>query len=156
MRIHLLAVGERMPGWVGEAYGEYAGRLPGECSLILREIPAQKRGRHADIARIADTEGAQLLDAIPRDCWVVAMDERGRGLSTMELSRRLDDWMHSGRDVALLVGGPDGLTDACRARADLVWSLSPLTFPHPMVRVIVAEQIYRAWSLLRGHPYHRE
>ncbi|WP_018232102.1 23S rRNA (pseudouridine(1915)-N(3))-methyltransferase RlmH [Thioalkalivibrio thiocyanodenitrificans] len=156
MRIHLLAVGERMPAWVVEAYREYAGRLPGECSLHLKEIPANRRGRNADLARIAEAEGARMLDAIPKDCQVVALDERGRTFSTAELSKCLDDWMHAGRDVALLVGGPEGLTAACRARADLVWSLSPLTFPHPLVRVIVAEQIYRAWSLLRGHPYHRE
>ena len=156
MRIHLLAVGERMPAWVNEAFGEYAGRLPGECSLSLREIPALKRGKNADLARIAEEEGARLLDAIPRDCFVVALDERGRSFSTTDLSQRLDEWMHSGRDLALLVGGPEGLTDACRRRADLTWSLSPLTFPHPLVRVILAEQLYRAWSLLRGHPYHRE
>jgi len=156
MRIHLLAVGERMPAWVNEAFGEYAGRLPGECSLNLREIPALKRGKNADLARIAQEEGARLLEAIPRDCFVVALDERGRSFSTTQLSQRLDDWMHSGRDLALLVGGPEGLTDACRDRADLTWSLSSLTFPHPLVRVILAEQLYRAWSLLRGHPYHRE
>ncbi|ACL73353.1 23S rRNA (pseudouridine(1915)-N(3))-methyltransferase RlmH [Thioalkalivibrio sulfidiphilus] len=156
MRIHLIAVGERMPAWVNAAYAEYANRLPAECSLNLKEIPAVKRGKNADLARIAETEGARMLEAIPKDCLVVALDEKGRSFSTAELSRRLDDWMHSGRDLALLVGGPEGLTDACRARADLVWSLSPLTFPHPLVRVILAEQVYRAWSLLRGHPYHRE
>ena len=156
MRIHLIAVGERMPAWVNAAYAEYANRLPAECSLILKEIPAVKRGKNADLARIAETEGTRMLEAIPKDCLVVALDEKGRSFSTAELSRRLDDWMHSGRDLALLVGGPEGLTDACRARADLVWSLSPLTFPHPLVRVILAEQVYRAWSLLRGHPYHRE
>lgn len=156
MRIHLIAVGERMPAWVNAAYAEYANRLPAECSLSLREIPAVKRGKNADLARIAETEGARMLEAIPRDCLVIALDEKGRHFSTAELSRRLDEWMHSGRDLALLVGGPEGLTDACRARADLIWSLSPLTFPHPLVRVILAEQLYRAWSLLRGHPYHRE
>ncbi|WP_018953685.1 23S rRNA (pseudouridine(1915)-N(3))-methyltransferase RlmH [Thioalkalivibrio sulfidiphilus] len=156
MRIHLIAVGERMPAWVDAAYAEYANRLPAECSLILKEIPAVKRGKNADLARIAETEGARMLEAIPKDCLVVALDEKGRSFSTAELSRRLDEWMHLGRDLALLVGGPEGLTDACRARADLVWSLSPLTFPHPLVRVILAEQVYRAWSLLRGHPYHRE
>ncbi len=156
MRIHLIAVGERMPAWVNAAYAEDANRLPAECSLNLKEIPAVKRGKNADLARIAETEGARMLEAIPKDCLVVALDEKGRSFSTAELSRRLDDWMHSGRDLALLVGGPEGLTDACRARADLVWSLSPLTFPHPLVRVILAEQVYRAWSLLRGHPYHRE
>jgi 23S rRNA (pseudouridine1915-N3)-methyltransferase len=156
MRIHLLAVGERMPPWVNQGFREYAARLPAECALSLREIPALRRGRNADLARIAREEAERMLEAIPRDCLVVALDERGRALTTAELSGRLDEWMHSGRDVALLVGGPEGLDDACRARADLVWSLSSLTFPHPLVRVIVAEQIYRAWSLLRGHPYHRE
>ena len=145
-----------MPAWVMDAYGEYAGRLPGECSLMLKEIPAQRRGKKADLSRIAREEAERMLAAVPDGCLVVALDETGRSFSTPEAARQLDQWMHSGRDVALLVGGPEGLTDAVRARADLVWSLSPLTFPHPLVRVIVAEQIYRAWSLLRGHPYHRE
>ncbi|MBK1674380.1 23S rRNA (pseudouridine(1915)-N(3))-methyltransferase RlmH [Ectothiorhodospira shaposhnikovii] len=155
MRIHLLAVGNRMPGWVTEAYREYAGRLPAECSLELREIPSPRRGRNAPVERLREEEGERLLAAVPRDCWVVALDEKGRGLDTAGLSRQLDQWMQSGRDVALLVGGADGLSDACRARADFKWSLSPLTFPHPLVRVILAEQIYRGWSLLRNHPYHR-
>ena len=145
-----------MPAWVAEAYGDYAGRLPGECSLILKEIPAHRRGRKADLVRIAREESERLLGAVPDGCLVVALDEKGRGFSTADLSRQLDQWMHSGRDVALLVGGPEGLTEAVRTRADLVWSLSPLTFPHTLVRVVVAEQVYRAWSLLRGHPYHRE
>jgi 23S rRNA (pseudouridine1915-N3)-methyltransferase len=156
VRIHLLAIGHRMPGWVNEAYRTYAQRLPAECRLELREIAAPRRGRNVPVERLREQEGESLLAAVPRDAWVVALDEHGRGLETAALSSRLDDWMQSGRDVCLLVGGADGLSPACRARADFTWSLSPLTFPHPLVRVILAEQIYRAWSLLRGHPYHRE
>lgn len=156
MRIYLVAVGGRMPSWVNEACSDYFSRLPSECELVLREIPAARRGKNADLARIARDEGERMLSAVPKGCFVVALDERGRTFTTAELTQCLDDWMHSGRDTVLLVGGPEGLSDACRDRADLVWSLSPLTFPHPLVRVIVAEQVYRAWSLLRGRPYHRQ
>ena len=155
MRIHLIAVGTRMPAWVTEAYQEYAKRLPRECSLQLVEIPLSKRRKSQTPARAADDEGQQILAALPRDCTVVAMDVLGKGWSTEALTVRLQDWLGSGRDVALLVGGPDGLSADCLARADLKWSLSALTYPHPLVRVILAEQLYRAWTINAGHPYHR-
>ncbi|MFP4245426.1 MAG: 23S rRNA (pseudouridine(1915)-N(3))-methyltransferase RlmH [Ectothiorhodospira sp.] len=155
MRIHLLAIGTRMPAWVTQGFETYAQRMPQECALVLREVPAPRRGRNTDVQRLRAQEGRDLLAAIPGGAWVVALDEGGRTWDTSGLAGRLDDWMHSGRDVCLLVGGPDGLDPTCRARADVLWSLSPLTFPHPLVRVILAEQLYRAWSLLRGHPYHR-
>ncbi len=155
MKIHLIAVGDRMPRWVQEGYAEYAGRMPPECRLQLVEISARHRGKNADIARITRDEGRSMLDAIPRDSRVIALEVKGRAWSTGDLARQLDDWMASGQDVSLLVGGPDGLSGECRQRADLQWSLSPLTLPHPLVRVIVAEQLYRAWSILRNHPYHR-
>ena len=155
MKVHLIAVGERMPGWVEEGFGEYAKRLPPECALRLVEIPPGKRGKNSDIPRLRAQEGERILAAIPKNALVVALEVKGRPWSTEELSSRLGDWLQGGRDVALLVGGPDGLDEACRARADLQWSLSPLTLPHPLVRVVLAEQVYRAWSLLKGHPYHR-
>ena len=155
MRIHLLSVGRRMPGWVETGFREYAKRLPAECTLHLVEIePGHRRkGSSTDVAR--RTEGARMLAALPKGAQVIALDLAGRAWSTEKLAAQLADWMADGRDLALLVGGPDGLAKPCVERAERLWSLSPLTFPHPLVRVILAEQLYRAWSILKGHPYHR-
>ena len=155
MRIHLLAVGTRMPTWVVDAYQEYAKRLPRECTLQLVEIPLGKRRKSLGAARAAEEEGRQLLASLPKDCTVIALDVRGQSWSTEKLAVRLQGWLSSGRDVALLVGGPDGLSADCLARADLKWSLSALTYPHSLVRVVLAEQLYRAWTINCGHPYHR-
>jgi 23S rRNA (pseudouridine1915-N3)-methyltransferase len=155
VRQHLIAVGSKMPGWVTAGYDEYAKRLRGELNLQLHEIPAGKRGKNADIARITADEGKRMLDATPGGAHVVALDVLGKSWSTEQLSDKLDEWMRGGRDVALYIGGPEGLAPEALARADERWSLSALTFPHPLVRVILAEQLYRAHSLLRGHPYHR-
>lgn len=155
MRIHLISIGNKMPPWVSEGYREYAKRLPGECALALTEIPAGHRGKGADLQRTIKEEGERMLAAIPKGAFVVALDVLGKPWSTEALAGQLGDWMRLGRDVALLVGGPEGLCEHCLAMADLRWSLSPLTFPHPLVRVILAEQLYRAWTLLRNHPYHR-
>jgi 23S rRNA (pseudouridine1915-N3)-methyltransferase len=156
MRLHLLAVGQRAPAWVDAGYRDFARRLPPECALRLVEIAAGRRARGADIARLKEAEGERLLAAVPAGARVVALDVGGEQWDTRRLSLRLDRWLHEGRDVALLVGGPDGLSRACLEAADPVWSLSPLTLPHALVRIVVAEQLYRAWSLLRGHPYHRD
>lgn len=155
MRIHLIAVGTRMPAWVTEAFNEYVKRLPRECTLQLVEIALSKRRKSQTPEQAAGEEGRQMLAAVPKDCSVIALDVAGKNWSTETLAGRLQDWLGSGRDVALLVGGPDGLSAACLARADLTWSLSALTYPHPLVRVILAEQLYRAWSINAGHPYHR-
>ncbi len=156
MRIHLLAVGERPDAWVEQGYETFARRLPPECALRLTEVPAGRRGKGADIARLVEREGERLLAAIPGGALPVALDVRGSLWSTEQLAERLARWLQEGRDLALLVGGPDGLSSACLARSELRWSLSPLTLPHALVRVLVAEQIYRAWSICRGHPYHRK
>ena len=155
MRIRLLAVGQRVPEWVAEGYRDFARRLPAECSLDLVEIRSDRRSKGADVSRLREGESKRLLAAAPRGALVVALDVGGESWDTPELAARLNRWMHEGRDAALLVGGPDGLSRACLERADLTWSLSPLTLPHAVARIIVAEQIYRAWSMLRGHPYHR-
>ncbi len=155
MRIHLLSVGRRMPGWVNDAYDEYAKRMPPECRLKLHEIASGRRGKGRDPRRAMADEGKAMLKALPDGCRVIALDVTGRAWSTEDLSRQMRGWMGEGRDPALLVGGPDGLAEACLERAEQCWSLSLLTFPHPLVRVILAEQLYRAWSLLEGHPYHR-
>jgi len=144
-----------MPRWVQEGYNEYAKRMPAECSLKLVEIPPGHRGKNADIARALRDEGERTLAAIPKSCQVLALDVKGKSWDTEQLSKKMSAWMVDGRDLALLVGGPEGLADACLQRADGRWSLSALTMPHPLVRVVVAEQLYRAWSLLRNHPYHR-
>ncbi len=155
MRIHLLAVGQRMPDWVTAGYEEYAKRLPRECNLVLREIAPGKRGRNADIARIKLEEGERLLAALGRDSYRVALDLTGTPWSTEDLARDLSGWMQQGQDVSLLVGGPDGLCDTVLQRMHARRSLSRMTFPHPLVRIILAEQLYRAWTLLHHHPYHR-
>ncbi|MCW8929567.1 MAG: 23S rRNA (pseudouridine(1915)-N(3))-methyltransferase RlmH [Gammaproteobacteria bacterium] len=155
MNIFLLAVGNKMPDWVSKGYNEYAKRLKGECHLKLVEITPGKRGKNADLARIKKTEGDKLLEAIPKGCLVVALEVNGKSWSTEALSKQLDNWLHGGQDIALLIGGPEGLSEACVARADVKWSLSPLTLPHPLVRVLISEQIYRAYSILKNHPYHR-
>ena len=155
MQIHLIAVGERMPGWVQQGFDEYAKRLPPECALRLTEVAAGKRGKNADITRIRRDESERLLAAVPKGALILALDVDGKHWSTQQLAGQLERWMAGGQDVALLVGGPDGLTEQVRVAAVQQWSLSPLTLPHPLVRVILAEQLYRAWSILRNHPYHR-
>ena len=155
MKIRLVAIGEKMPRWVKEGYEEYARRLAGEVALELVEIPTRHRGKNPDIARILRDEGRQMLAAVPRGSQLVALEVDGRPWSTEQLSGQLASWLESGRNVTLLVGGPEGLSPECTATAQQKWSLSPLTLPHPLVRVVVAEALYRAWSMLRNHPYHR-
>ena len=155
MRIHLIAVGNRMPDWVNMGYGEFAGRMPSECRLHMIEVPLPKRIKGHDAGRYVEQEGERILAAIPKGCLVIAMEIGGREWSTEELAGELSRWLQSGEDIALLVGGPDGLSPACLERADRCWSLSRLTLPHMLVRVVIAEQLYRAWTILKGHPYHR-
>lgn len=153
MQLKLLAAGTKLPRWMQEGFREYAGRMPRECRLELHEIPLGDRARSAGKAQAAECD--RMMRALRRDDLVVAMDVNGKAMDTEQLARRLQNWMLDGRDVAILIGGPDGLGAACLARADLRWSLSPLTFPHGLARVLVAEQLYRAHSILRNHPYHR-
>ncbi|MBI2384205.1 MAG: 23S rRNA (pseudouridine(1915)-N(3))-methyltransferase RlmH [Gammaproteobacteria bacterium] len=155
MRLRLVAVGTRMPGWVEQAYADYAARLPPELKLELVEIPVAPRGKNPDIARLKRDEGAKMLKALRDDDHVIALDERGQALDSLGWSRELKSWMQNGRDVALLIGGPDGLAPEALARAQAKWSLSKLTLPHALVRVLVAEQLFRAWSVLANRPYHR-
>ena len=156
MKINLLAVGQKMPAWVELGYKEYAHRMPAEARLELKEIAPGKRGKNADINRIVQDEGQRIKATIPKNNRIVVLDVKGKAWSTEQLADRLGEWMQSGQDISLLVGGPEGLSEECRSMADEKWSLSALTFPHPLVRVILAEQLYRAWSVLRNHPYHRK
>jgi len=129
--------------------------MPPECRIHLIEVPPNKRTRNSDISRVIEEEGERLLAAVPARAQLIAMDITGKQWSTEQLSDNMARWMGEGRDIALLVGGPDGLSEKCKTRAELRWSLSSLTLPHPLVRIVIAEQIYRAWTLLKGHPYHR-
>lgn len=155
MQINLISVGNKMPGWVKQGYDEYAKRMPRECELVLREIAPGKRGKNVDVARIVQSEGERMIAAIPQSRHVVILDVQGKTWATPELSQAMQRWLGNGRHVALLVGGPEGLADSVRQIADESWSLSAMTLPHPLVRIVVAEQIYRAWSILQNHPYHR-
>jgi 23S rRNA (pseudouridine1915-N3)-methyltransferase len=156
VRLSVLAIGQRMPSWVESGWNEYSRRFPRGYSLELRELPAIKRGRNADIEAIRQKEGEALLTAVPASSCLVALDEHGKQWTTLELSSRLRSWMQEGRDVSFIVGGPDGLSKACLEAAELRWSLGKLTLPHPLVRVLLAEQLYRAWTITQNHPYHRE
>lgn len=144
-----------MPRWVQEGYEDYAKRLPAQCRLKLVEIVPGRRGKGADLKRILRDEGGRILRSIPKECYVVALDITGKAWSTEQLASRLRIWMNDRRSLALLIGGPEGLDKHCLQNADESWSLSMLTLPHPLVRVVVAEQFYRAWSILHNLPYHR-
>lgn len=156
MKIYLIAVGTKMPDFVNQGFKEYAKRFPKDVTLELIEIPAGKRGKNADIERITNHEGELMIQAIPKGAMVITLDIPGKMYNTPELANELSSWKMSGRDVALLVGGPEGLAPSCKALAEKSWSLSPLTLPHPIVRIVIAESLYRAWSITANHPYHRE
>ena len=154
MRAYLIAVGDRMPSWVSAGYAEYAKRLSHELPLELVEISTKGRGQREPARAIAE-EGVAMLAAIPKGAHVVALDGRGKPWSSEDLAAQLARWRMLGSDLAFLVGGPDGLAPPALERAQQQWSLGPLTLPHPLVRVVIAEQLYRAVSLLGNHPYHR-
>jgi 23S rRNA (pseudouridine1915-N3)-methyltransferase len=155
VRVTLIAVGQRMPGWVTEGFEEYTKRLRGRLPLHLVEIPAVHRGS-GDNARAMQEEGRKQLAAIRSGDHVVAMDERGKSRTSIALSQWLSERMQAGQDLAFLIGGADGFAPEVLVRANERWSLSALTLPHALVRVVFAEQLYRAVTLLDGHPYHRE
>jgi len=155
MQIAVITASARQPDWVRAGFDDYARRFSGRVAMSLIEIPLPKRTRSAVVARLVDTEGERMLAAVPAGARLIALDERGACLNTTALADRLQAWLESGGPVALLIGGPDGLAPACLDRAQERWSLSPLTLPHGLVRVVAAEALYRAWSLLQGHPYHR-
>ena len=156
MRWSVVAIGQRMPAWVDLGWAEYARRFSRSVRLELREIPAIKRARNAEIDVIRTREGGALLAAIPASDRVIALDVDGRQYATTELAEQMREWLQTGRDLSFLVGGPEGLATACLERAEWRWSLGRLTFPHPLVRVILAEQLYRAWTITHNHPYHRQ
>lgn len=155
MKLHLLSVGDKLPAWANDATAEYLKRMPREARMELVEVKPEKRaGQSAESIKAA--EAARLLARVPAGCRLVALDEHGREVTTRELADLLARWMADGRDVALLIGGADGLAGDLLQQAELKLSLSRLTLPHALARVMLAEQMYRAVSLLNNHPYHRE
>ena len=155
MQLLLAAVGQRMPGWVNEAWTEYTRRMPAQLTLSLREITLAKRGKNADTKRLTAVESTALYAAMPKRARVIALDVKGQAWSTEKLASNLEEWMGDGRDVGFMIGGPDGISPDIMQKADTRWSLGPLTLPHPLVRVVFAEQLYRAWTITQNHPYHR-
>ena len=156
MRIHIVAIGHRRAGWERDGYREYARRMPPELTVELHEIPAAKGTKRDSAERRIAEEGKRLAAATPNGARVIALDERGSAWTTRELANRIERWMRDGRALALLLGGADGLAPACIEAAEHRWSLSPLTLPHGLARIVVAEQLYRASTILRRHPYHRD
>lgn len=155
MRIRLISVASRMPRWVEQGYHEYAKRMPADLPLDLVEVPLATRGKNADVARLMRREGEQMLTATQPGDRIVTLEVGGRSWSTEELAEQLESWRLEARNVNLMVGGPEGLASEVAARSDQRWSLSALTLPHPLVRILLAEQLYRAWTILNRHPYHK-
>lgn len=151
----MIAVGTRMPDWVEQGYRDYAKRLPRDCSVELVELPLAVRSKNSDIARAMEKEGEAMLAAIGKGDRVIALDVKGKPWSTEQLAAQMANWKMSGNNYSLLIGGPDGLAPACLALAEIRWSLSPLTLPHPLVRILLIEQLYRATTILQNHPYHK-
>ena len=155
MQLLVAAVGQRMPSWVTEAWTEYSRRMPPSLALSLREISLAKRSKNADTKRMTAVESRALFEAMPNRARIIALDVRGQAWSTPKLALRLEQWMGDGRDVGFMIGGPEGIDAQIMQKADDRWSLGPLTLPHPLVRVVLAEQLYRAWTITQNHPYHR-
>jgi 23S rRNA (pseudouridine1915-N3)-methyltransferase len=155
MKCRLIAAGTRLPDWINQGFSEYQKRLRSPLVLDLVEIPTPKRRAGEDPRRAITREGESMLAALRHEDYVVALEVNAQSMTTEQVSSWLKQRLRDARPLALLIGGPDGLSDACRTRANQSWSLSPLTLPHGLVRVVLAEQIYRAMSLLAGHPYHR-
>jgi len=156
MKLFIFAVGNKMPEWVETGFAEYAKRMPPEATIELIEIKPEKRGGGKKAAQLLSAEGVRIRAALPPKCRTVAMDERGRQWTTVKLAESITGWMRNGGDTAFIIGGADGLDADIKNSADEVLALSALTLPHGLARVLLAEQLYRAVSLIKRHPYHRE
>ena len=156
MHIRLIAVGDRQPAWVDDAVAIYCGRFPPQWQFRIDRIPTARRSKNQPASKARETETGQVLARVAPAERLVLLDEAGREMTSSQLATAIGDWQTEGRDLCFVIGGPDGVTQTCRERADLVWSLSRLTLPHGLARVLFTEQLYRGWSLLSGHPYHRE
>jgi len=155
LKLRIISVGHKMPAWVETACAEYTKRMPREASVEIIDIKPEKRAAGNSTENIQLIEAKRILDAIGKD-YCIALDERGQEVTTLQLADKFKDWQFSGRDVALIIGGADGLHVSVKQKADWLWGLSKLTLPHAMVRVLLAEQLYRAHSVITNHPYHRE
>lgn len=155
MKIKLVAVGVKMPRWVEDAFSDYQKRLPKDFALELIEVAPAQRSKQYNVAQVMKKEAQAIRAKLTGKEWLVALEVKGKAWSTQALADACEQWKYTGQDVALLVGGPDGLDPELSATADQKWSLSNLTLPHPLVRVMLAEQLYRAWSIQVGHPYHK-
>lgn len=155
MKLWVIAVGQRMPDWVEHAWVDYAKRLPADCALHLKEVKPEPRTGGKTVAQLMQAEAKRLEAVIPPNTFRVVLDERGKDATTLALAQHLEHWKRLGQDIAIIIGGPDGLDSSIKQSAQLLLRLSSLTLPHPMVRVLLAEQLYRAWSITVNHPYHR-
>ncbi len=156
MKIQLVAIGDKMPVWVKQAFADYQKRLYAYCQFSLVEIPAKKRGKAVNTEKVLQQEAELMLAKVSNRDYCIALDVGGKTLSTRQLAQQLEQLQPQGQNLSILIGGPEGFASSCLQRANVQWSLSALTFPHPLVRVILAEQLYRGFSLLAHHPYHRE
>jgi 23S rRNA (pseudouridine1915-N3)-methyltransferase len=156
LKFLILAVGNKMPEWITTGFNEYAKRMPREASISLIEVKPEPRTTGKTVPQIMEAEAQRIESALPKDVTRVVLDERGNHLDTKQIAQKMHDWLGGGRDVAFIIGGADGLHESVRASAQLLLALSALTLPHGMARVLLAEQLYRAHSLLHNHPYHRE
>jgi 23S rRNA (pseudouridine1915-N3)-methyltransferase len=155
VQLIIVAVGHKMPAWIEAGFGEYAKRMPPDCRINLKEVKPIERSGSKTAETAMALERAKIEAALPKSTRVVALDERGKDLTTQQLSQLLTQWQQDGRDVSFIIGGADGLDPEFKAKADLSIRISSLTLPHGMVRVLLAEQLYRAWSITQNHPYHR-
>lgn len=156
MHIRLLAVGDRQPSWVDDAFAAYSARMPREWKFRLDVVPTVRRSKNDKSRKAMEAEGKLILDKLDAGEHVVLLDERGKQLDSRALATKLSDWQHDGRDLCFVIGGPDGVAAGVRQRAGFTWSLSRLTLPHGLARVLLAEQLYRGYALQTGHPYHRD
>ncbi len=156
MKLLILAVGHKMPSWISEGFIEYSKRMPREAKIELIEIKPEPRTTGKSVPQIMEAEAQRIRAATPNDVFRIVLDERGTHLTTRQLTQHMKDWLGGGRDVAFIIGGADGLHESIRSNANLLLALSAMVLPHGMVRVLLAEQLYRAHSLLHNHPYHRE
>ncbi len=155
MRVKIIAVGTKMPAWVETGYQEYAKRLPRDFQVQVQELPLGPRGKNASVQKAIAKEGEMMRAAIPAGDKIIALDVLGKSWSTETLAKNLSDWRMEGGNYSILIGGPDGLEPSCLKMAHARWSLSALTLPHPLVRIVLIEQLYRAWTILNNHPYHK-
>src|SRR5699024_6132778 len=155
MKLIVAAVSARAPSWIQEGWAEYSRRLPRACPLLLHEVRPAPRKSGKSPAQLMEAEAAGLRAVTPKGTFTIALDERGRDMSTADIGQQMAAWDQAGRDIVFLIGGPDGLHADIKTQADACWRLSSLTLPHPLVRIVLAEQLYRAWTMLNNHPYHR-